>query len=193
MTMTETPTATKVAGFADAGLIRAACACASTDRSRAPALLCVAFTLHHDRFEVQATDSHVAFWSGETPADGGHLLVDGRDLAAALRTAKAKGLVALTFEHGICTVSTGDITTSLASLATVDAAFPRLAGLIPTGTQELATIGLGIATTAKVIAAAKAVGVDTYSATFNGPLKPIAVRFSGRDDARMLVMPVRLA
>jgi DNA polymerase III sliding clamp (beta) subunit (PCNA family) len=165
MTMTE-PTTTRVGGFVDAELIRAACACASTDKTR-PMLTSVAFTLNGDRFDVQATDSHVAFWSGDVPADEGHILIDAKELGAFLRSARAKGLVGIKVEDGRMTLTTGR-TPDQVTLAVLDASFPRLKGLVSPTEQEVGAIGLGTATMSKVIATAKALNLDAYKVSFRG-------------------------
>lgn len=187
--MVETQT---IAGTVDVAMLHGAIACASSDRTRAPALLCVAFVADGDRFDVQATDSHVAFWTGDKPADSGHLLVEAKALAGALKALGVKPgtILVASFADGQVTLTAGPGTFTLPVL---DASFPRLEHVIPTASTELASIVLGPKVLAKVIAAAKAVGYPDAGVelTFSGHLKPVTLRFHGNDDAHMVVMPIR--
>lgn len=185
MTTIETTT---TAALVDITTLKAVCIAASTDQAR-PALSAVAFTVNDDRWALQATDSHVAVWTGDAPAADGHHLVSAKALTGAVRTVGAKrGLVSVAFSDLGCTITGPD---GALTLSTIPADFPRLDRLVSSNVAATETIGFTDLTMGKVCAITKLVGAG-FALSFDGNLKPATVRFMGDPDLHMIVMPYRV-
>lgn len=192
MTMTEIEPSTMVGAFIDVATLKAVAVAASADQAR-PTLCCVAFVADGDRWQVQATDSYVAAWTGESPADAGHHLVNAKALLGAIKTVgpfRFEPLVAIQFEGDECVVLGPGGTVKLRK---EEGQYPRL-GQIVDGLKEGTTSRIGFTpiTMGKVSAVANLLGKDsTFVFSFENEHKAARVRFCANPDVHMVVMPCR--